>query len=94
MTKEELRAALQALDWKQVDLARRLDLSKATVWGWINRADKAVPRWVAEYLRAMQAIQRLHVDFVLGLGEASPAPEAMPDAPAPETAKSRKKGKP
>lgn len=62
MDKDELRQALDALGWKQSDLARKLEVSDTTVSRWAN--GEPIPRWLAEYLRVMQELDRLHRVYV------------------------------
>lgn len=57
MNGHEMRAALQALGWKQTDLSRKTGVHRNTVNGW---AHDAPPQWVAEYLGALLGIKRLH----------------------------------
>lgn len=64
MTPDEFTAALKALDWKQADLCRRLDVHKETPSRWAT-GKTPIPGMVAEYLRMALAVQRLHVEFVL-----------------------------
>lgn len=72
MTGDELRAALAELGWKQSDLCRRISMGKNTVSGW---AASGAPDWVAEYLGALLAIERLHLAYVRPVKhEAAPAP--------------------
>lgn len=73
MTGEEMRAALVELGWKQADLCRRIDKDKNTVSKW---AAHDPPAWVAEYLGAMLALDRLHRQFVRPLRAADLASEA------------------
>lgn len=61
MTGEEFKAALVALGWKQADLCRKFEVTKNTPSAW---AAKGPPAWVAEYLRAMLELDRLHRVFV------------------------------
>ena len=78
MTGEEMRAALVELGWKQADLCRRIDKDKNTVSKW---ATHDPPAWVAEYLGAMLAIDRLHRQFVRPLRAADLAGEAGEETP-------------
>lgn len=82
MNKDELRQALDALEWKQSELARKLGVTTSTVSRWAT--GEPIPVWLAEYLRVMQEIDRLHRLFVK---PPKPAKEAAPpvDTPAPRT---------
>lgn len=62
MDKDELRQALVDLGWKQSDLARKLGVTTSTVSRWAN--GEPIPVWLAEYLRVMQEIDRLHRMYV------------------------------
>lgn len=73
MTPDEFTAALAALGWKQAEFCRRLDVDPHTPSRWVT-GKTAIPRWVPEYLRAMQAIARLHADFIGDRPETGPAP--------------------
>ena len=77
MTGEEMRAALAELGWKQADLCRRIDKDKNTVSKW---AAHDPPAWVAEYLGAMLALDRLHRQFVRPLRAADLASEASEES--------------
>jgi hypothetical protein len=63
MTPDEFDEALTALSWKGTDFCERAGLVPNTVWRW-RKGLTPIPPWVGEYLRAMLALQRLHVEFV------------------------------
>jgi transcriptional regulator with XRE-family HTH domain len=62
MDKDELRQALDGLGWKQSELARKLGVTTSTVSRWAT--GEPIPVWLAEYLRVMQELDRLHRMFV------------------------------
>ena len=66
MTPDEFASALSALDWKQADLCRRLEVHKETPSRWAT-GKTPIPAMVAEYLRMALAIQALHRQFVAPL---------------------------
>lgn len=72
-----MKAALLELGWKQVDLCRRVEMSKNAVSAW---AVNGPPAWVREYLGAMLAIDRIHREFVRP--QKPVAALASPPAPA------------
>lgn len=80
MDKDELRQALDSLGWKQSELARKLGMTTSTVSRWAT--GEPIPVWLAEYLRVMQEIDRLHRLYVK---PPKPVKEAIPpvDPPAP-----------
>jgi len=82
MDKDELRQALDSLGWKQSELARKLGVTTSTVSRWAT--GEPIPVWLAEYLRVMQELDRLHRVYVK---PPKPAKEAAPpvDTPAPRT---------
>ena len=80
MTGDELRAALAELGWKQSDLCRKVSMGKNTVSGW---AANGAPDWVAEYLGALLAIDRVHAAHVRPMKPAA--------APAPAPAEKQKR---
>ena len=95
MTAQEFTDALEALQWKQSDLARRLDLDKNTPSRWAN-GRTPVPGWAGEYLRAMRALQRLHAEFVevkrgpvSDLASTAPGDDGEAAAPSSEGAAAR-----
>ncbi len=75
MTPEQFDAALAAMEWKGSDFCARAGLVPNTVWRW-RKGLVPIPPWVDEYLRAMLAIQRLHVEFVAVLARRAAAPGA------------------
>ncbi len=84
MNKDELKQALDALSWKQIDLARKLGMTAGAVSRWAT--GEPIPVWLAEYLRVMQELDRLHRLYVRPpkpVKESSPAIE--PPAPRAET---------
>jgi transcriptional regulator with XRE-family HTH domain len=82
MDKDELRQALDALGWKQSELARKLGMTAGAVSRWAT--GEPIPVWLAEYLRVMQELDRLHRVYVR---PPKPVKEtALPvDASAPRT---------
>lgn len=62
MDKDELRQALDTLGWKQSDLARKLGMTAGAVSRWAT--GEPIPVWLAEYLRVMQELDRLHRLYV------------------------------
>lgn len=77
MTPDQFDKALSELGWKGSDFCARAGLVPNTVWRW-RKALAPIPEWADEYLRAMLAIQRLHVEFVAvaSRGKVAPAPGA------------------
>lgn len=63
MTPDELKAALEALSWRQADLCRKAGLHKDTPSRWLS-GKTDIPAWVPAYLGAMLEIQRLHKTYV------------------------------
>lgn len=63
MTPDDFGAALAALGWKGAHFCARTGLVANTVWRW-RKGHVPIPLWVGEYLRALQALQQLHVEFV------------------------------
>lgn len=57
MTAEGLKQTLDAFEWRQADLARKLRVSPNTVSRW---ASDGPPAWVGEYLQVMLELDRLH----------------------------------
>jgi len=87
MTPQQLREALEALDWKQVDLCRRAGLTQGTPSRWIAGTNP-IPLWVSAYLGAMLDLQRLADKYLRPIKPASAAapadaPAASPAAPVP-----------
>lgn len=82
MDKDELRRALDALGWKQSELARKLGMTAGAVSRWAT--GEPIPVWLAEYLRVMQELDRLHRVYVR---PPKPVKEVAPavDVPAPRT---------
>ncbi len=62
MDKDELRRALDSMGWKQSELARKLGVTTSTVSRWAT--GEPIPVWLAEYLRVMQELDRLHRLYV------------------------------
>ena len=82
MNKDELRQALDNLGWKQSELARKLGITAGAVSRWAT--GEPIPVWLAEYLRVMQELDRLHKVYVKPPKAAkTTAPPA--DLPAPRT---------
>lgn len=63
ITPEQFDAALKALGWKATDFCRKAGIVPNTAWRW-RKGLAPIPLWVAEYLRAVLAIQELHARFV------------------------------
>jgi len=82
MDKDELRQALDSLGWKQSELARKLGVTTSTVSRWAT--GEPIPVWLAEYLRVMQELDRLHRLYVK---PPKPVKDAAPpvELPAPRT---------
>jgi len=82
MDKDELRQALDSLGWKQSELARKLGITAGAVSRWAT--GEPIPIWLAEYLRVMQELDRLHRVYVK---PPKPVKEAAPlvEPPAPRT---------
>lgn len=82
MDKDELRQALDSLGWKQSELARKLGITAGAVSRWAT--GEPIPVWLAEYLRVMQELDRLHRVYVK---PPKPVKDATPPAepPAPRT---------
>ena len=82
MDKDELRQALDSLGWKQSELARKLGITAGAVSRWAT--GEPIPIWLAEYLRVMQELDRLHRAYVK---PPKPVKEAAPsvEPPAPRT---------
>ena len=82
MDKDELRQALDSLGWKQSELARKLGVTTSTFSRWAT--GEPIPVWLAEYLRVMQELDRLHRLYVR---PPKPVKEAAPlvEPPAPRT---------
>jgi len=85
MNKDELKAALASLGWKQSDLARKLGVTDGAVSRWAT--GEPIPVWLAEYLGALQEIDRLHKLYVRPPKRApKPVKESAPvEPPAPRT---------
>lgn len=84
MDRDELRQALDSLGWKQSELARKLGVTTSTVSRWAT--GEPIPVWLAEYLRVMQELDRLHRLYVKPPKLAKDAaPTAEPPAPRTET---------
>jgi transcriptional regulator with XRE-family HTH domain len=69
LTPEGIGSALDALGWKQSDLARRCGLAGKTVSRWCTGQAPA-PLWLSEYLGALVALRGIHQRYVspVGLG--------------------------
>ena len=61
MTAAEYLEALAALEWKQADLCRRVEVSKNTASRW---GQDGPPAWVGEYLGVMLALDALHKQYI------------------------------
>jgi hypothetical protein len=72
MTGDDYRKALKALDWKQSDLCRRIEVSKNTASRW---GQDGPPAWVEHYLGMVLSIEALHRQYVR---PAKPAPLPAP----------------
>lgn len=84
MNKDELRNALDGLGWKQSELARKLGVTAGAVSRWAT--GEPIPVWLAEYLRVMQELDRLHKLFVRPPKMAKEAaPAITPPSPRTET---------
>lgn len=59
MTGEQFAQCLEALNWKQVDFARRTGTTPDTVNRWIH-GRLAVPAWAAAHLRLLLAADQFH----------------------------------
>ncbi len=62
MQADELRACLDELGWKQIDLARRVGVRGATVSVWATGG--TIPPWVEQYLGMVLELDRLHRQYV------------------------------
>lgn len=62
MQADELKACLDELGWKQIDLARRVGVRGATVSAWATGSP--IPPWVSQYLGMVQELDRLHRLYV------------------------------
>jgi len=81
MTADELKQALQALGWKQSELARRVEVGDSTVSHWTT-GETPVPGPVAAYLGMAQEIDRLHRQYVRPIRPARAVAEEEAPAPA------------
>lgn len=63
MTPDQLRHALEQLEWRQADFVRKAGLNKNTPGRWLS-GKAPIPEWVPAYLGAMLEIQRLHEKYV------------------------------
>lgn len=82
MDKDELRQALDSLGWKQSELARKLGVTTSTVSRWAT--GEPIPVWLAEYLRVMQELDRLHRLYVKPPKPVKDAAQPV-EPPAPRT---------
>jgi transcriptional regulator with XRE-family HTH domain len=80
MTPDAFDRALAELGWTAADFSERVGVVPNTVWRW-RKASVPIPRWVAEYLRAMLALHRLHAEFVAVPGASSSADSDGRQAP-------------
>lgn len=62
MQADELRECLKELGWKQSDLARRLEITEATVSRWAN--GEPIPAYISQYLGLVRDVGRLHRQYV------------------------------
>ncbi len=62
MQADELKTSLQQLGWKQSDLARKLEITAATVSRWAT--GEPIPAYVVQYLGVMIELDRLHRLYV------------------------------
>lgn len=83
MNKDELRQALDALGWKQSELARKLGITPGAVSRWAT--GEPIPVWLAEYLRVMQELDRLHRVYVKPPKQAKETAPVDTSAPRTET---------
>jgi transcriptional regulator with XRE-family HTH domain len=83
LTPQQLREALDALDWKQIDFCRRAGLNKDTPSRWLS-GGTPIPLWVSAYLDAMLDLQRLADKYLRPIKPATaPEPADSPAAPVP-----------
>ena len=68
---DELKATLEALGWKQIDLARKVGVRGATVSAWATGSP--IPPWVEQYLGMVLEVDRLHRQYVRPLKSAESA---------------------
>ena len=75
----------EGLGWKQSELARKLGVTTSTVSRWAT--GEPIPVWLAEYLRVMQELDRLHRLYVRPPKAAkdNALPDLEPLAPRTET---------
>lgn len=71
MQADELKACLDELGWKQIDLARRVGVRGATVSAWATGGP--IPPWVEQYLGMVLELDRLHRKYVRPLKPADVA---------------------
>ena len=76
LTPEGIATALDALGWKQSDLARRCGLAGKTVSRWCTGQAPA-PLWLGEYLGALLAVREVHQRFVTPQKNAAPDDEQL-----------------
>ena len=85
LTPQQLRDALSAIGWRQVDFARRVGVTPAAVSTWTTGKAPA-PLWVGAYLGAMLDLAALHSKYLAPLpapgadeagGAESPAPARL-----------------
>lgn len=62
MQADELKESLEALGWKQIDLARKVGVRGATVSAWATGSP--IPPWVEQYLGMVLEVDRLHRQYV------------------------------
>ena len=58
MTRDEYKTALKYLGWSQMELCRRLGLSKNTPNGWRPTVPEYVAAYVTMAVKAKQALER------------------------------------
>lgn len=66
LSPEGITSALDALGWKQSDLARRCGVAQISVSRWCTGKAPA-PLWLGEYLGALLALRDVHQRFIVPL---------------------------
>jgi len=82
LTPQQLREALDALGWKQVDLCRRAGLNKNTPSCWLS-GSTPIPLWVSAYLGALLDLQRLAGKYLRPIKPADVSGQAEEQAASP-----------
>lgn len=57
MTRDEFKAAMAEIGWKQATFSRRTGTNRVTISRWIS--ENTVPPWAAEYLRCLVMTKHL-----------------------------------